>query len=462
MREQNRTFFEKQLEATIQKKDGKVTVIFQRTKVKLRDENEIEFIKTIDPVLQRDIEITEDEIRITSHLPDGFFDFPKIKKKNSMKKRIFALQLINKVQKHTLERLKLKVIPENIAFDPGLTPYFYHYGIKESLPPYEDDPEQLLEEVKATVAVIIDGENRFEEYLRYKDTLKMTDVAKRIMHTSSLEELATLVQELIFDLEKEEAKLIHVPKRRWAIQRYSILVLVFLLVPALFYSFFALFFQIPRQQAYVQSNNHFLRQQYSQVINVLERYEPKDMPYIVQYQLATSYVIHEELTEEQRKNVRSTITLQTDPKYLLYWIYIGRGMNDEAVDLARTMEDQELIIYGLLKLREEIRSDDSLSGKEKQEKIEQIQREIQEFEEEKKRLEEEKRQQEEEENNNEDNGNDSETGETEEEVIEEEQNNNDDEEVNGDTTETEGEAETESETDTDTNEDGQENQDDGQ
>ena len=72
------------------------------------------------------------------------------------------------------------------------------------------------------------------------------------------------------------------------------------------------------------------------------------MPYVVLYELAHSSVINEELTEEQKKNVLNNITLQTDAMYLRYWIYIGRGEAEKAIDLARSMEDGELITYGLL------------------------------------------------------------------------------------------------------------------
>jgi uncharacterized membrane protein YukC len=116
----------------------------------------------------------------------------------------------------------------------------------------------------------------------------------------------------------------------------------------------------------------------------LENYPPEKMPYVVQYELASSYVMTESLNEEQRKVVLNNITLKTDPQYLLYWIYIGRGRSEDALELARAMEDRELIMYGLLKYREEIKADEELSGEEKQKKIEAIDKEIEEYERERK------------------------------------------------------------------------------
>lgn len=104
------------------------------------------------------------------------------------------------------------------------------------------------------------------------------------------------------------------------------------------------------------------------------------MPFIVLYELAYSSVTNERLDEEQKKNVLSNITLQTDPDYLKYWIYLGRGEAENAVDIARAMEDGELITYGLLKLREEVKADKDLTGEEMQEKLNEIDQEVAEYE----------------------------------------------------------------------------------
>lgn len=108
-------------------------------------------------------------------------------------------------------------------------------------------------------------------------------------------------------------------------------------------------------------------------------YEVEDMPNVVQYQLASSYIINESLTEEQKGNIQNTVTLQSDPFYFQYWIHIGRGNAKEALDIARSLEDQDLIMFALIKYREELKSDDELSSEEKQQKIKEVQAEIDEY-----------------------------------------------------------------------------------
>src|SRR5690625_7975617 len=63
----------------------------------------------------------------------------------------------------------------------------------------------------------------------------------------------------------------------------------------------------------------------------------------------------------------------------MYWIHIGRGESQEAIDTARRLEDRDLIIYGLLKQREQIKADQSLSGSEREEELKVVEQEMQEY-----------------------------------------------------------------------------------
>src|SRR5699024_10290165 len=123
----------------------------------------------------------------------------------------------------------------------------------------------------------------------------------------------------------------------------------------------------------------FYQEEYSSVIDTLHKSNHEKMPRIVQYELASSYIVNESLTEEQRKNIQGNITLQSDKRYFLYWIDIGRGNYQEAIDTARVLEDRDLIVFSLLKQREYVKTDPSLSGKEREDELKQIQQEIDEY-----------------------------------------------------------------------------------
>ncbi|MFB8735665.1 type VII secretion protein EssB/YukC [Bacillus sp. SL00103] len=48
-----------------------------------------------------------------------------------------------------------------------------HYGVKESIPPYETDEHRLLKEAKAVILRVVDHEYQFQEYVAYKRNVEI-------------------------------------------------------------------------------------------------------------------------------------------------------------------------------------------------------------------------------------------------------------------------------------------------
>jgi type VII secretion protein EssB len=151
------------------------------------------------------------------------------------------------------------------------------------------------------------------------------------------------------------------------------------LIPALAYSLYSLFSLQPKQTSFIHAQEKFLNNEYSEVVTALQPYDFKEMPKVTQYELALSYIINESLTEEQKENVRNTVSLQSEPLYFEYWILIGRGNAEEALDIARYLEDRELILYGLIKYKEQVKSDDDINSEERQQTLTEIEDEINEY-----------------------------------------------------------------------------------
>lgn len=236
-----------------------------------------------------------------------------------------------------------------------------------------------MNEMKALIAFSVDEKYPFHYYLKFHETLKLSETAKEILSKKNEAELQEYIKDKIEEIEAEEKLLMHIPKKKWSMQKYIGIGLIVLLVPALIYSFYSLFFAIPKQEAYVESNRLFLNSQYSEVINKLSKYDADKMPVGVQYQLARSYIITVSLTEEQRDNIEDSLSLQADPQYFMYWIHIGRGNNKEAIDIARMLVDRDLIVYGLINYQKEMMASSELDSQEKEQQMKQIDSELQEY-----------------------------------------------------------------------------------
>lgn len=105
-------------------------------------------IKDVNPFFHKEIDVTEDEVIITIQPPPSYKEFRLIKAKDKKANGSLPISLFRLYSKDKLSRPHLIVAPENIVFDKGLTPYFLHYGVKESIPPYEHDEERVWQELK--------------------------------------------------------------------------------------------------------------------------------------------------------------------------------------------------------------------------------------------------------------------------------------------------------------------------
>ncbi|KIL49079.1 type VII secretion protein EssB [Jeotgalibacillus campisalis] len=394
MTEPSHSYLEDRLDARVEHKKDHVFT-FQQTKIKLVNEIEIHLIKTVHPELKKEILSTEDEVTITVQAPDSFHSFSSLHKQSAIARWTFALRLVYFAEQKRSKRLHPIYSPDNIILDRSNSPYLLHYGVENSLPPYENDRELQFNEVKATILYAIDSSKTFKDYLNLHHTMQLTPVMKELREAKDKDELKKILIEQIDQEENLQKTFTNVPNKRWKRRKFSLVALITLLIPLLLFSFYSAFFIQPRQDAYIAANESFMNNNYSNVVEELLPHEPENMPYGVQYQLATAYVNNESLGDSQKSTILDGLTLDTDPQYFLYWSYIGRGLVEDAIDVARSLEDRDLIMMALLQYTEVIKSDPDLTGDEKQMELDQIEQELDEYDQE--RLMQEQAEQEEEE-----------------------------------------------------------------
>lgn len=379
MAEAEQSYLEEQLHAAITRENRVVTYYFQRARLKLNNSLEINPLKELEPSIEKEIKVTDDEIAIACSIPPTFSFFMEIQQHSEKEKWLFSYQLARKVISHALKRFIPVVCPENIVFDKSYTPYLLHYGVKDSLIPFMYDEEQILLELKATICTAIEAKHTFKEYMSYFETLKIGEDARNIMQVKTFEELSLYLENKIQAIEEKEKSFITVPTKKWNMQRYILIGLLVGFIPALLFTLYTFIYMIPKQEAYVESNRAFLERNYSEVITLLKDYDPESMPRVVSYQLASSYIETESLNEEQRKNIENALTLQADKQFYYYWIYIGRGTSDKALTIARTFGDQDLVIYALIQYEEELKKDTKLKAEERQDLLDKITVELTEY-----------------------------------------------------------------------------------
>ncbi|RKJ71641.1 type VII secretion protein EssB, partial [Butyricicoccus sp. 1XD8-22] len=154
MSEKIQSYLEKQLDVTLKFEPEQITLTFQKEKVKLEDDLEIALLREVNPFIQKEITLTEDELIFTYKKEPNFITFEKLRSLDKKSRWMVASNVMKSIMMHSSNRLHAILCPENILIDESLTPYFLHYGVKESIPPYERDDKRLLQETKATIAAL--------------------------------------------------------------------------------------------------------------------------------------------------------------------------------------------------------------------------------------------------------------------------------------------------------------------
>ncbi|SDB95790.1 type VII secretion protein EssB [Shouchella lonarensis] len=388
MSERKKFYLEEQTGAQLRydREEDTYTVAFQKAEVKLTDVLEAGILDSCDAFVERELQPHEDELQVIVKPKVPLDRYKIFKEKDAYARLLIANNVIHKVAQHEHDRLHLMVSPENILVDKGLGVTFIHYGVRDSLPIYEKDINKLFVELRTTLLVLVDGAHHFNEYLNYRDTLKLSKRAEALIKEETIEGLQELIQAWIKQHEEEEKTLHKVSHKRWRVQKWALIGVSALLVPLIFFAVYILQVENPKQQAFQESSMAYFNNDYSTVVDVLESFHADDMPRSVKYQLAQSYIAIENLAEDRLENIRESITPKVGDIYYDYWIAIGRGNNKEAVEIARGLQQQEWVVYANSKYRREVERDKSLSHAEREALLKEIDDSIKSYSEELKKM----------------------------------------------------------------------------
>ena len=372
MIEENQTYIEKQLDAKFKSEKEKIVLIFQREKIKLNDEIEIKLLSELNPFIRKEFRSTEDELVFTFYIESNHSTFNQLINVDEKSQWIFASQLLKKIMSHSSNRLHLIVCPENILIDESFTPYFLHYGVKESIPPYERNDTIIWKETKAIIAAIVDNQYSFEQYMQFSKSIQLSPIVEEILQTKNENELLKCIQNKIKAIEKKEKSFTKITLKKWYWVRNSFITLGVILVPLIIYLFYAVFIVQPREKTFINVQEPFIQEDYSEIVDQLSKIKVEDMPHVVQYELATAYIMNVDLIDEQKKNILNTITVQTDSRYFQYWIYIGRGEAKEALAIARQLDELDYILLSLLEYEKQVKADQDMKAEERENLLNEI------------------------------------------------------------------------------------------
>lgn len=353
-----------------EKEGNQLTVTLDKTQVNLAETG---MIQKYVAIIKK-----EDGIQAVYELSEGLIPFSQVRENANTKLN----KLAQACQLSQLQRMEGKYLipflhPENL-YKNGENWEAIHYGLAGLMSPKTKDKELFLKDVKALVLSIFQEKVSYEELLEGKFSLN-DSFSKNILSAESLEELfAFLNAELVKEKEKIEATKRLVSRSGFGFTRiFGVLALLFAVVAGFFlYQYKA---NNEKSDAIVTAQTSFITNNYAKTQTDLEKYSSQSLPKSAKYILAVSSVNLADLTATQKQAILNTLSIKTDDNTLNYWVNMGRGNFDEALNLAQNLGDDQLTLLAYTDLYQATKLNTSMAGDKKQKLLQEYTKQIEEL-----------------------------------------------------------------------------------
>ena len=265
----------------------------------------------------------------------------------------------------SLGGLRVPVIhPDNVYLSGDLL-RVVHNGIAGMLAPRTFDEELFFQSVQTMVLNVFRPKMPFEQLYDGAKTLK-DKFSTQVCQVDTIEELVVFLDA---EYQKERAETlaskVTVSKRSYGwFRAVGILGLVTGLVAGVFGWWTS--GENRAQAAVIAAQSSFLANDYGGTLTKLEDYPASSLPSSAKYVLAVSSINLGSLTQLQKQAILNNISEKTDDVTLNYWIAVGRGEFDQALDYAKNLGDDQLTLLAYTDLYQATTLNTSMPGDKKQ------------------------------------------------------------------------------------------------
>ncbi|MCY6958033.1 type VII secretion protein EssB [Clostridium brassicae] len=319
------------------------------------------------------VNIKDEEVNFT-YVLNELQPFSEIKNRRAVEKLRFLINVSNVLE--IADEYSFKLEPNNIYYDYNYIPKILDRDIRleDEIIDYKD----LVLQYKSLIADVFNKQYSYNDF--YNGGMDLIKKNKKIKKYIELETIEEVKNELLEDLkikEKEDKeKYIEIKLKNYKVKKYSIWGMSVVILGLMIYTIYVSVFLIPFDQKVIKANSYYMKQDYEGVIKCFENTRGLKLDKESKCKLAYSYVTSENLAENKKKNIIATLNDKSDENILDYWIAIGRSKYDNAIDLGKKVQDDELLLYALLNKQKYIQDNNKMTGEEKQKAQEELQSQI--------------------------------------------------------------------------------------
>lgn len=304
-----------------------------------------------------------EEVKFTYDLNE-LKPFSEIKNRRTVEKLRFLINVSGILE--IAEEYSFKLETDNIYYDYNYIPKIKDRDIR--LEAEVIDYKDLVLQYKSLIADVLNKKYSYKDF--YNGGMDLMKNNKKIKKYVSFESIEEIKNELLEDLkiqEKEDKeKYIEIKLRNHKIRKYSILAMSVIIAGLMAYTVYSAVFLVPFERKVIKANSYYMKQDYEGVIKCFENTRGLKLDNESKYKLAYSYVMSQNLGENKKKNIIATLNDKSDESILDYWIAIGKLKYDDAIDSAKKVQDDELLLYALLNKQKYIQDNNKMTGEEKQ------------------------------------------------------------------------------------------------
>lgn len=345
--------------------EKEIVELKRKSELEAKSENEYRKLMSSDyEFIPLEIINNEDDVELKYNV-ENLKECSEIKTEFKENILIFLIN-VSKLSKKIME-YKMNLEPTNLYIDYKFDVKVKFRDIKREIERFDD--EEFLKQYKSLIGFMNQSKYEYSDYYNGGlDLLKKDKFLREVYDADSVESVKVILGKELEKLKEDTLKnkmLIEKKAFKKSKQIKNILGVATIILGG--YFLYSAFIAEPYNTSIIKASNAFIQSDYEKVISSLKNVNTDKLSKESKYILANSYVNSENLSADQKKNILATISLQSQEEILEFWIAQGRMELDIAVDIAKRIGDNELLMYSLIKKEQQIINDDTLEGEEKEE-----------------------------------------------------------------------------------------------